>query len=164
MRYAGTIVSILDFAIFITSIYFWRFLWEKIPSISEIYFPDINGIWEGKIVFGDEPNQERKLQAKVRIKQNLWKINMDLCSTTSKSCTLIAYPTIEAGNHKLYYVYQNTPKNPEFPEYKGTSILGVSFSSEPMEMKGQYYTIRGTKGRIELRRESSDPKGDYELY
>lgn len=63
---------------------------------------------------------------------------MDLCSTTSKSYTLVAYPTVEAGNHKLYYVYHNIPKNPQYPEYKGTSILGVSFSSRAMELKGQY--------------------------
>lgn len=147
------------------SVYFWRKIWSIIPIISEIYFPDINGIWAGKIFFLDpSSNQEKGLIAKVRIKQNLWKINIDLCSTTSKSYTLVAYPTVEAGNHKLYYVYHNTPKHPSYPEYKGTSILDVSFSSKPMELKGQYYTIRGTKGRIELSRISPNPNDRFELY
>ncbi|NEP19771.1 MAG: hypothetical protein F6J97_23280, partial [Leptolyngbya sp. SIO4C1] len=145
-RYIGVSITILDVFAFLISIYFWRAIWEKIPIISEVYFPDINGIWDGKIIFIDAAsNQEKELAARVRVKQNLWKINMNLCSATSKSYTLVAYPTIEAGNHKLYYVYHNTPKKPQYPEYKGTSILSISFSSRPMELKGQYYTIRGTQ-------------------
>ena len=147
---------------FLVSVYFWRFIWKLIPLLAEIYFPDVNGIWQGKILF-DIGLEEKELDAKVRIKQNLWQINIDLCSTTSKSYTLVAYPTIEAGNHQLYYLYHNTPNKPEYPEYKGTAILNVKLEAKPMELSGRYYTIRGTKGRMELKRISLNPKEDYEL-
>jgi hypothetical protein len=133
-----------------------------IPILSEAYFPDINGIWQGKIIFNINEN-EKELDAKVRIKQSLWNINIDLCSNTSKSSTLIAYPTIEAGNHKIYYIYYNIPNNPEYSEYKGTAILNVQLQSSPMKLNGSYYTIRGTKGRIKLKQISSNPQEDYEL-
>jgi SMODS-associating 2TM, beta-strand rich effector domain len=164
MRYLGMSVTILDLIAFFVTIYLWRFIWEKIPVLSDIYFPDINGIWEGRIFFLNSLGEEQALIAKVRIKQNLWQINMDLCSETSKSSTLVAYPTLEAGSHKLYYVYQNVPKNPQYPEYKGTSILELNVSSDPVQLRGQYYTIRGTQGRIELVRSSLNPKEGYELY
>ena len=163
VRYISISITILDVVFFLVSIYFWRKIWEIFPVFSEIYFPDINGIWQGKIIF--ESNlQEKELDAKVRIKQNLWQINIDLCSTTSKSYTLVAYPKIEAGNYKLYYLYHNTPKKPEHPEYKGTAILNVKTETKPMEFNGQYYTIRGTKGRIELKQISLNPKENYEFY
>ncbi len=134
--------------------------------MSEIYFPDINGIWHGKIFFDSNLSdlENRELEAKASINQNLWQININLCSTTSKSYTLVAYPTREAGNYKLYYIYQNTSKKPEYPEYKGTAILNVKLEAKPMELSGQYYTIRGSKGIIELKRISLNPKEDYELY
>ncbi|MBD2005374.1 MULTISPECIES: hypothetical protein [Cyanophyceae] len=163
IRYVSFSITILDVIAFLISVYFWRLLWKLIPILSEIYFPDINGIWEGKLIF-DTGLEEEQLKAKVRIKQNLFNININLCSTTSKSYTLVAYPTLEAGNHKLYYVYHNTPKKPEYPEYKGTAILSVKLEAKPMELSGQYYTIRGTKGRIELERISLNSKEDYEFY
>ncbi len=134
--------------------------------MSETYFPDLNGIWQGKIVFDSDLGnlEKRELEAKARIKQTLWQISINLCSTTSKSYTLVAYPTIKAGNYNLYYIYQNTPKKPEYPEYKGTAILNVKLEAKPMELSGQYYTIRGSKGIIELKRISLNPKEDYELY
>ncbi len=131
--------------------------------LSTMYFPDLNGIWEGRIIF-EAKSQEEELNAKVRIKQNFWSIDIDLCSTTSKSHTLVAYPTVEAGNYRVYYVYHNTSQKPKYPEYKGTSILTVSLESDPMRITGQYYTIRSTKGNIELKRISDNPNDNYELY
>jgi len=166
IKYLSLSITTLDIIAFLVSVYFWRWLWKFIPILSEIYFPDINGIWQGEIIFDSNSGnlQNRELEAKARIKQNLWEINIDLCSTTSTSYTLVAYPTREAGNCKLYYIYQNTSKNPEYPEYKGTAILNVKLEAKPMELSGQYYTIRGSKGRIELKRISLNPKEDYELY
>ncbi len=162
MKYISISITILDIIAFLISIYFWRFIWQYIPVLAEIYFPDINGIWQGKITFNAN-SQEKELEAKVRIKQNLWHINIDLCSSTSKSSTLVAYPTIEAGNHKLYYIYHNIPNKPEYPEYKGTAILNIILQAKPMKINGVYYTIRGTNGRIELKQISRNPNEDYEL-
>jgi hypothetical protein len=163
IKYISISITTLDVIAFLVSVYFWRWIWKIFPLFSEIYFPDINGIWQGKIIF-ESDSQKKELDAKARIKQNLWQINIGLSSTTSISYTLVAYPSLEAGNHKLYYIYHNTPKNPEYSEYKGTTILNVKIEAKPMELSGQYYTVRGTKGRIELKRISLNPKESYELY
>lgn len=104
------------------------------------------------------------MYAKARIRQNLWQLTIDMCSETSKSHTLIVHPTIEAGNYRIYYMFHNISKNPEYPEYKGSSILTTKLESRPLELDGHYYTMRGTIGRIELKRISTNPKEKYELY
>ncbi len=163
LKYLTTSIFILDVVILLISVYFWRWLWKYIPVLSEMYFPDLNGIWEGRIIFQNNLEQNG-LEAKARIRQNLWSIHIDLSSTTSKSHTLVAYPTLEAGNRIIYYVYHNTPKNPDYPEYKGTSILTVKSEIIPMQLSGHYFTIRGTKGRIELKRVNLNLNEDYQLY
>jgi len=162
-KFLSTSIFILDIAILLISVYLWRWLWKMVPLLSTEVFPDLNGIWEGHIKFQNK-SQEEKLNAKVRIRQNLWSISIDLCSTTSKSHTLVAYPTIESGNHRIYYVYHNTPRNPKYDEYKGTSILTVNLEAKPTQLNGSYFTMRATKGTIELKRISINPNEDYELH
>lgn len=162
IKYISLTIGVLDVVSFLVSIYFWRFIWKFVPLLAEIYFPDINGIWQGKIIFHHEL-QENELDVKAKIKQNLWSINMDLCTTTSKSYTLVAYPTMEAGNKKLYYIYRNIPKNPEYPEYNGTANLDIRLQANPMKLSGAYYTSRKTNGRIDLKQISKNPNEDYEI-
>ena len=162
LKYLSASVFVLDILIFFVSLYFWRWLWKFIPLLSDMYFPDLNGIWEGRIIFQSATEQDG-LDAKARIRQNLWSIHIDLYSNTSKSYTLTAYPTFESGNRIIYYVYHNIPKNPEFSEYKGSSILEVRSETTPMQLSGHYFTIRGTRGRIELKRTSLNPNEGYEL-
>jgi hypothetical protein len=162
LKYLSAAMSVLDIIILLVSTYLWRWLWKVFPFLSDKYFPDINGIWEGKIIFHDIA-ENNGLVAKARIRQDLWSIHIDLFSTTSKSHTLVAYPTIEAGNQILYYVYHNTPQNPEYPEYKGTSLLLIKGKTTALELSGHYFTVRGTKGRIELKRVNDDPKENIEM-
>ena len=163
LRYSSLVIFILDVLVLVTSTLLWRRLWKRVPLLSDHYFPDLNGIWQGNIAF--ESNLEpRSLEAKVRIRQNLWSIHIDLCSETSKSSTLVAYPTTESGNKILYYIYNNVSKTPSFGDYKGTSVLSVDTKSSSSRLNGHYFTARGTKGRIELERVSSDPNQPYELY
>lgn len=122
LRYLTFVITFVDILILIFSKYFWRSVWKRVPALSRQIFPDINGIWEGKIIFYDDNQEPTELEAKARIKQNLWQIHMDLQSTTSQSHTLVAYPIIEAGNPKLYYIYHNIPNNPEYPEFKGSDV------------------------------------------
>lgn len=140
----------------------WRVLWRLFPFLGDVYFPDINGIWQGSIKFLDR-GVDRELSAKVRIKQNLWSITLDLNSETSKSVTLVAFPMTESGNKILYYVYRNTPKRPDYAEYKGTTILEINTDDEKLYLRGNYYTDRLTNGRIELIRTSDNPNQSHEL-
>ncbi len=159
MSVASTTITVLDLFIYFISIKGWRWVWRLIPAFSDTVFPDLNGIWEGSIIFEDQ-----RLAAKARIRQNWWRIAIDLHSETSKSHTLVAYPIKEAENPKLYYIYHNEPQDPNFPEYKGTSILVPRMNSKPMRLSGHYFTVRGTVGRIELSQISFNPAQDFALH
>lgn len=163
LRYSSLVIFALDALIFLIATLLWRKLWKLLPFLSDHYFPDLNGIWQGDIAFGSS-SKPKSLKAKVRIRQNLWSIHVDLCSETSKSSTLVAYPTTESGNKILYYTYNNVSKTPGFGDYKGTSVLSVDVKSPSSRLNGHYFTARGTKGRIELERVSYDPNQPYELY
>lgn len=163
LKLLSAAIFVLDAAIILVSTYLWRPLWKLIPLLPSLIFPDLNGIWEGRIIF-ESSTGETKLKAKARIRQSLWSIHIDLYSETSKSHTLVAYPTSEAGNQVLYYVYHNTPKNPQFPEYKGTSLLTIKRGTTPSQLSGHYFTVRGTIGRVELKRVSDNPNGKYEMW
>jgi hypothetical protein len=163
LRYISGIIFVVDIAFLLLSTILWRSFWKYIPILSEIIFPDVNGIWEGKILF-DNGSDHKYLDAKARVRQNFWSIKIDLYTTTSKSSTLVAYPTNDAGNPMIYYVYHNIPQNPKYPEYKGTSILEIKCGKAPKRLSGHYYTIRGTKGRVELQRVSENPNGSFEMW
>lgn len=163
LKYLSFTISLIDLAVLFISEYLWRLIWLKIPFLAETYFPDLNGIWEGRIIF-QKDEQEKFLLAKARIRQNLWKLTIDMCSETSKSHTLLVHPIIESGNHRIYYIFHNISKNPAYPEYTGSSTLTVKLQADPIELDGHYYTMRGTVGRIELKRTSTNPKEKYELY
>lgn len=163
LRYSSFVLVLLDGCVLITSTLLWRQLWRRLPFLASQYFPDLNGIWQGRIEF--ESNSKSKyLQARVRIRQSLWSIYIDLCSETSKSSTLVAYPTTESGNKVLYYIFHNVSRTPGYNDYKGTSVLAVDTTSPSFRLSGHYFTARGTRGRIELKHISSDPDQPYELY
>lgn len=163
LRYVSTAILIIDLLLLLISVSLWRTLWRWLPVLADTYFPDLNGIWEGKIAFKDKTGKDIQLNARARIKQSLWTIYIDLASTTSDSHTLVAYPTNSSGNQMLYYVYHTIPQDPDFGEYKGTTILEVKGDKKAPQLQGSYFTIRESRGRIELRRISDNPNGSYEL-
>jgi hypothetical protein len=114
LRYVSAAILVIDLLLLLISVSLWRMLWRWVPILADIYFPDINGIWEGKIVFKDnKTGKDVRLNARARIKQSLWTIYIDLASTTSNSHTLVAYPTNSSGNQTLYYVFHNIPQDPD---------------------------------------------------
>ena len=139
----------------------WRSIWKLFPILADKYYPDLNGIWQGKITFEDPQGE---LSVRARIVQDLTQITMDFSTETSESYSLVAHPRVEGGNHILYYIYRNTPKNPQYPEFKGVSILNVKSEKLSLELSGHYFTVRQTRGRVELKRKSSNPKENYRYY
>lgn len=153
------------FILFILSSNFTsRTLWWLARKLDKSLFPDLNGTWEGEIIFGEN----KSILAKARIRQTIFQTWIDMHTETSKSATLESTPAIEHGQFKVYYSYRSNPKNSDWPSYIGTTIFDVrrvtSDAKEELELSGQYFTDRGSKGRVRLRQVSTNLNDDVSFY
>ena len=88
--------------------------------------------------------------------QSLTSLSINLVSSLSDSNTLavVAKKEPDSGRPMLYYTYHNEPQpsaaGNQMP-HKGTAILKLSFDNDS-ELKGNYFTDRGTQGQFILRR------------
>jgi hypothetical protein len=141
-----------------------RVVWWIVRKANKSIFPDLNGTWEGEIIFGEN----KSILAKAIIRQTLFQTWIDIHTETSKSSTLESTPTTEYGQCKLYYCYRSNPKNSDWPAYNGTTIFDVrrviNNSKEVLELSGQYFTDRGSKGRVRFRQISEDVHTDVSFY
>jgi hypothetical protein len=141
-----------------------RSIWWVLSKFKKSLYPDLNGIWEGEILF----ESGGKIAAKAVIRQALLTTQIDLHTETSKSFSLETTPTIEGEQFKLYYTYQTKPKNPNWSIYTGSTIFDIRAPSKvlsrPMELSGYYFTSRKTNGRISLRLKKSKIDTDVSYY
>ncbi|REE18247.1 hypothetical protein B0G71_1246 [Paraburkholderia sp. BL27I4N3] len=141
-----------------------RFIWKSVKRLNSNLFPDLNGTWSGEIVTADGKN----ISAKAVIRQTLLQMQIDIHTETSKSITLETTPAAEGGQYKIYYLYRSIPKNPEWDEYKGSTIFDIRCAAEGprrvLELSGAYFTSRKTVGRIRFRQESPDTTTDVSFY
>lgn len=147
---------ILELIIFLFVAYGWRKLWSSYPVLNQWVYPDLNGEWIASIHWKRGKDSGTKM-AKAHIKQDLFRLNMELISDESESETLMVVPKKdpESSRPLLYYVYRNESKQgvekPQ-PPHKGAAILKLDHSNINV-LKGNYFTDRATKGHIELTRE-----------
>lgn len=158
---ASTVGAFLIFAV--SSSFLSRKIWSLLKIFDQSLFPDINGAWEGEIIFDG-----KSLKARAVIRQTLSHTQIDLHTPTSKSITLESTPVSEGGQAKLYYVHRVTPQNPDWHVYTGSTLFDirrVSCDEGPtLELSGSYYTDRKTTGRIRLRQSSKDVNSDVSFY
>jgi len=144
-----------------------KFTSRKIWSVMRVFdgalFPDINGTWEGEIVFDGG-----SLDARAVIRQTISHTQIDLHTPTSKSITLESTPVSESGQPRLYYVHRVTPHNPDWHVYTGSTLFDVRHvtvaGKRVLELSGYYYTDRKTNGRIRLRHVGGDCTQDISYY
>lgn len=154
LRYALVGSSALYFILVATTSFGWKYVWRLIPSLNHWLFPLIEGKWDMTIHW-QGVDASGVVQAEATIKQNFFRISMEVSSNGSDSETLIAQPKKdpESGTPLLYYVYRVTPKlkNGESgADYKGAAILKFSPSEALMALKGNYFTSAKTTGYFEL--------------
>lgn len=141
-----------------------RSIWWALSCFKKSLYPDLNGTWEGEIVF----DSGKTIVARAIIRQALLNTQIDLHTETSKSFSLETTPTIEGGQLKLYYTYQSKPKNPDWSIYTGSTIFDirapVKNPKRPLELSGYYFTSRKTNGRISLRLLKSKIDSDVSFY
>lgn len=157
------IVASLLIAAALSDVVFKR-IWRLLRRWNKLLYPDLTGCWEGRIV----PTSGESLVVRANIRHSPVGIQIDFHGETFKSITLVATPTVDQGQHYLYYVYHSESKDPKRPPYDGTAILRVRTKGELEQsihlLSGPYYTTRKTVGNIELRQVSSDPDQDMSFY
>jgi len=132
----------------------WRYLWRWIPILRKFY-PDLNGTWDVELHYQWE-EKRGTVEAVAHIEQSLTALSINMVSNLSDSNTLavVAKKEPESGRPMLYYTYQNEPQQgtaaTQTP-HKGTAILKLAYEDED-ELKGNYFTDRGTQGHFEFRR------------
>lgn len=140
-----------------------RWIWSVMRVFDGSLFPDINGAWEGEIMF-----EGGQLTARAIIRQTLSHTQIDLHTPTSKSITLESTPVSESGQPRLYYVHRVTPHNPHWHIYTGSTLFDVRHvrvnGKKVLELSGHYYTDRKTNGRIRLRQIGHDCSQDVSYY
>ena len=160
-----TISSIIVWALifFLKSNFIARKIWSLIRFFDGSLFPDINGTWEGEIIYNEDC-----LTARAVIRQTLTHTQIDLHTPTSKSITLESTPISESGQLRLYYVHRVTPKNPDWYTYMGSTLFDLRYvtddGGEVLELSGSYYTDRKTNGRIRLRQIGKNSSKDISYY
>ena len=147
-----------EILILFTLMFWWRGIWKIFPSLNNLIFPDINGIWNVEIhwQWGDKAGVK---EGKVHIKQDFLNLSMEFLTDESESETLIVKPKKDptSGRFQIYYVYRNFPKhhdgNSSAP-HTGAAILKFDPVNTSI-LEGNYFTDRNTKGMFKLTKKNS---------
>lgn len=139
----------------------WRWFWKKAPIMNKLFFPDLNGTWNGELkttwVNPETGQSPGPIPATITITQNLLDISVRQRTgeSTSYSNRLIAEAEPNADRYRLWYSYSNRPKA-EFAyrsaNHEGIAWLEINLSDDPNRLEGQYYTGRRTSGDMLFRR------------
>ncbi|MEJ1337134.1 MAG: hypothetical protein RNU03_13715 [Candidatus Sedimenticola sp. (ex Thyasira tokunagai)] len=147
---------ILELFIIVFVVFWWRKLWSRYPALNQWVYPDLNGEWIASIHW-NRGKQRGTKTAKAHIKQNLFRLNIELVSDESESETLMVIPKkdSESSRPMLYYIYRNESKQGSYkplPPHNGAAILKLDHNDLNV-LKGNYFTDRATNGHFELQRE-----------
>lgn len=143
----------------------WRWLWQKVPALGRLLFPDLNGRWEGVLHSNwSDPATSKGIEpvtATVRVYQGLLGVvvRMTTGESTSISTRAFLVPFREAGLFRLWYAYDKGPvarARPRSHPHEGVAHLDLELAS-PGWLTGRYYTDRGIVGDLELSLAHRDP-------
>lgn len=144
----------------------WRGVWRRLPVLNKVFFPDLNGVWEGTLqttwvdpATGTAP---APIHSRVIIRQGVLQFSISQRTAESDSWSTMVLPEAEpeADRYRLWYAYSNKPKAAvahRSSKYDGVAWLELALDNDPDELRGQYYTDRRTTGDIKLRRASRVP-------
>jgi hypothetical protein len=138
----------------------WRWLWRQLPILNKAFFPDLNGTWVGTLeTTWKDANGVRPgpIASEITIHQSLFAISVTQRTgeSVSHSTRVIAEAEPDADRYRLWYSYSNRPRatlQDRSAPHEGVAWLEVSLSDQPNQLVGQYYTGRGTRGDISVRR------------
>lgn len=144
LKVLSGIATVSYILIFIYCKYLWKLRIRK-NTLSKI--PNLNGNWDAIIKYKD-----CKKNTTIKIKQDLFSIQVSLKSDETNSFSLVANILEDHGKMYLIYTYITDP-NQEFrdnnPIQWGTAKLDISNLED---INGYYWTTRGTQGSINMTR------------
>jgi hypothetical protein len=141
--------------------FIWRWLWQQLPFLNRIFFPDLNGIWEGTLkstwIDPQTGQSPAPIPTKITIKQSILTISIKQKTAESTSWSNLVIPEAhpEADRYRLWYSYSNQPKREvshRSEQHDGIAWLEISLDEKADDLEGQYFTSRRTSGDITVRR------------
>lgn len=141
---------------------YWPNLVRRLPWLQSVTFPDLNGRWQGTFQSNWlDPATGARIgprDGSFEIKQTLLSVSVAMRTAESRSestwCRLEACR--EAGVYRLRYLYDNAPQArvaDRSGRHEGMCCLEFRPAEDVGGLVGQYFTYRGTRGDIELRRQ-----------
>lgn len=166
LKFVSLVASIIGSGLVVIANLIWRRIWRALPILNRVFFPDLNGKWEGSLqtTWVDPATSQvpPPIATKITIRQGIMSISVKQRTDESDSWAtrVIAEADPEADRYRLWYSYSNKPKaavSHRSCDHDGIAWLEVSLGDDPDELRGQYFTSRRTSGDILLRRVSSQP-------
>lgn len=158
--YVSGVATVTTLLIIPLSNFVWRPVWRAVPKLNEWLFPDLNGTWTGEAIpAGADGATGEARSVTVWIRQNLFGVTVTLKTDQAESISTRASVEADrgAGRFRIRYSYDAKPL-PELdavnPRHSGAAWLEVQTERGPDNLTGQYFTDRGTKGRLALSRQS----------
>ena len=142
----------------------WRWVWRKVPALSKLLFPDLNGTWKGHLqtTWKDENGvTPGPIDTVVWIKQNLISVSIEQKTKESTSESTRVIPEREPKNDRfrLWYSYHNKPManvSHRSAQHEGAGWLEMNVGRDKDRLTGQYYTSRKTNGDLAISRISAE--------
>lgn len=166
LKFVSLVASIIGSVMAVIANLIWRRIWRALPILNRIFFPDLNGKWEGwlQTTWVDPATSKvpPPIATKVTIRQGILSISVKQRTDESDSWAtrVIAEADADADRYRLWYSYSNKPKaavSHRSGDHDGIAWLELSLGDDPDELRGQYFTSRRTSGDLLLRRVSSQP-------
>lgn len=160
IRIALSSAVVLDLCLLLAVHFWWRKLWAKFPTLTNEFFPDLNGKWQMTIHWSGADKDGKPIggivNAVAYIKQNFLHMSMEVQSEDSDSETLMAKPKKdpESGRPLVYYIYRVVPKNKHAepaPSYEGAAVLKFN-GTQCAQLSGNYFTSKMRQGFFTLER------------
>lgn len=156
----STVVFLLGTVIVAIANSIWRWVWARVPVLNRVFFPDLNGMWKGTLKSSwvdDDGNAKGPISSEIIIRQSLFAISVKQKTGESRSYStrVIAEADPNADRYKLWYSYSNTPLSEvqaRSAPHDGVAWLEINLLEDPSLLVGQYYSARGTRGDLEVRR------------
>lgn len=143
----------------------WRFSWFYPWAIQR---PDLNGTWKGTLrpIWKDPATGEPRppISVYLVVRQTFSTLRLVLLTEESRSESVASRVVEEDGEVAIVDTYRNDPEL-RFRDRSGIhygSVMLRVHGHPPAEMRGRYWTDRGTLGELELRQTSRRLASSYD--
>ncbi len=148
----------------------WLFYFNvgwKIPLLNKYMFRiNLNGTWFGNYTSAN-PDSDTPYEGEIsiRIKQDF--LNLSIISRTQKYSNYSYSEELKYDSksdvHGIVYVYSQKEKNSlDLNQRNGTAELKVLSKGKSLSLEGEFWTIHGTKGMLQVSRVSKNRVDTFE--